>query len=244
MDRAPVPTIERPDLLDQVCRLPGLRNADSIDWTIDVVKSAGPGVPASVYRVTGQAQVGGALVPWSLILKILHDPATIPPSPMLRFYDGDAASNLSHLMYWKREALVYQNHLINHMPGGLRAPACYGVTEAPNGDIWIWLEALDDPAEARWPVARYGDAARVLGRFNGGYLTGHPRPTNPWLSTDWLRKSVAWAAPALAVVPDLCAQRLIGRWLDPDNFTRLMYIWEARDVLLAALLVERTAPEL
>lgn len=71
--------------------------------------------------------------------------------------------------------------------------------------------------------------------FQRGYLTGYPRPTEAWLSTEWLRKSVAWARPALAAAPELCKHHVVGRWLDPDNLARLMRIWEAREILLAEL---------
>ena len=42
-------------------------------------------------------------------------------------------------------------------------------------------------AAGGWPVARFGLAARHLGRFSGRSLVGHPLPDAPWLSRAVLR---------------------------------------------------------
>ena len=39
------------------------------------------------------------------------------------------ADDRRHFGYWKREAEAYQGGLLDCLPQGLAAPACYGVTE-------------------------------------------------------------------------------------------------------------------
>ncbi|MGH9114185.1 MAG: phosphotransferase [Acidimicrobiales bacterium] len=97
----------------------------------------------------------------------------------------------THWYYWRREAEAYGSGMLATLGGGLRAPRCLGVFERADGTVALWLEDLRGTAAPAWPVARYGLAARHLGRAQGEFLSGRPLPTQPWLSRGWLRTYVA-----------------------------------------------------
>ncbi len=92
-----------------------------------------------------------------------------------------ATSSETHVLYWKREALVYQSDLLDDLPGGVRGPRCYAITEQPDGSVWLWLEEVKEIYGPRWPLEQYARAAHHLGHMNGAYLAGRPLPSYPWL---------------------------------------------------------------
>ena len=100
-----------------------------LDWEYQQLH-AGAGVGSTVYRFSGQASDQGQTVPWSLILK------TIQPN--------DLDCEPSAWNYCKREADAYQSGWLGDLPGGLAAPACYGVVEHLDGGVWVWLEEVVD----------------------------------------------------------------------------------------------------
>ncbi|HEX9839101.1 MAG TPA: hypothetical protein VGA72_07135 [Anaerolineales bacterium] len=126
-----------------------------------------------LHRFKGSAHDMGAARPWSIVLKAVHAPLN----------DTDP----THWNYHRREILAYQSRLLTDLPGGLKAPRYFGVTEYPEGVCWLWLEDLVDSVGLPWSLAEYGLAARHLGQFNGAYAAGHPLPAARWLSRDWLR---------------------------------------------------------
>jgi len=125
-----------------------------IEWDVQQIHGGiGGGVFASaVYCLTGQGRDQDQTIPWSLILKT--------------FSPRDAADPRSPY-YPQREAEAYKSGWLDDLPGGLAAPACYGVVEYPDGETWVWLEQVVDDFGGRWPLERYGLAARHLGLFNG-----------------------------------------------------------------------------
>ena len=139
-----------------------------------------------LHRFKGTAQVQGEVRPWSIVLKAVRAPVN--------------ATDPSHWNYHRREILAYQAGLLADLPGGLLAPRCLGITEHPEGVCWLWLEDLRDSASRSWSLAEYGLAARHLGRFNGAYAAGHPLPTLPWLSQNWLQ---GWLAQYATTCDDV-----------------------------------------
>jgi hypothetical protein len=133
-------------------------------------------VTGGLYRVSGDALYGGAIIPWSMILKVVR------PVP--------EANSPSHYNYWKREVLAYQSGMLDTLPGFVRAPRCFSVTERQDGTIWLWLEEIADSTVGEWSLIQYSDAARLLGSFNGAYLSGTPIPDYEWLCRSWLRSWV------------------------------------------------------
>ncbi len=163
------------------------RPAATVDrWTATRISQQGR---RTVYHLTGQAHDDAQAWPWTMMLKVLR------PSPT------DATAPPTSWAYWEREALVYRAGFVDDLPGGLRAPRCYGVEQRPDGGWWSWLEALDTPATP-WDVDRYGLAAAHLGAFNGAYLAGRPAPQAPWLSQGWLRNRTADLPTRLALIND------------------------------------------
>ena len=179
-----------------------------------------------LYRFSGHGQdsVQKERVSWSIILKAFGE------------LSGTGSSNITTWNYWKREVLAYQSGWLADLPGGLTAPLCFGVTEYPNQEYWIWLEDLGSDADAVWPLERYGLVAQHLGQFNGAYLVGtNPIPTAPWFSKGRVREWLAMAAPVMAELDTLKAKPIVRQWLPGDTIDRLKQLWSMREPLLATL---------
>jgi hypothetical protein len=66
-------------------------------------------------------------------------------------------------------------------PPGVHVPRCYAAVEEPDGGFRLWHEEVVEEHVGPWPLARYGSAARALGRFNGTYLVDGAAPEHDWL---------------------------------------------------------------
>ena len=107
-----------------------------------------------------------------------------------------------HWYYWRREAAAYESGLLGSLAGGVRAPGCYLAAERDDGSVALWLEDLRGPPASAWPIARYGLAARQLGRAQGEFVAGRALPDHRWLSRGWLRAYLAQRDRDLALVSD------------------------------------------
>jgi hypothetical protein len=189
------------------------------------------GVTGGLWRVAGTALVGGAARAWSVILKIIGG---VPGDPTSPFAPTDAPG---HWNYWRREPLLYASGLLDALPPGLRAPRFFGATLRGDHEVWFWLEDVAAPTAANWPPARFRHAARLLGRWQGGYAAGQlPLPDDAWLSTDWLRD---WVPPVPAT-PDPATDP--AAWADAPQIGvpawlpgAVAALWAERDALLAAV---------
>ena len=187
--------------------------------------------PASggLYRLSGTAQAGGQLRDWSLILKVVTPLAGMTP---------EQNDDQSHPIYWKREVLVYQSGWLAHLPGGLRGPRCFSIESQPDGTVWLWLEDVRDRYGEQWPLEQYARAARSLGRFNGAYLAGQPRPPYAWLPSrgDEPRGVIAafgWVE-ALARDPATWQHPLLRSTFPEHVVAGLPGLWDSRQRLLDA----------
>jgi hypothetical protein len=200
----------------------GSDSAEVIGWDIqEVHRGIGGGVGGSaIYRFEGQGREGDREVPWSLILKVLW----VKPG-----------SDLSDPYYWRREADAYASGWLDDLPGDLAAPRCCGIVEQSESEVWIWLEAVVDEVGPRWPLERYGLAARHLGQFNGTYLGEHPLPSYPWLSSGWLRKVVVQSVPLISALAHSADSPWVRRWLPGDTLERVLALWAERETFLDAL---------
>lgn len=191
-------------------------------------------VTAGLYRVSGTARVGGLAQPWSVFLKLLRH---LPPAADSNFNPSD---DPAHWNYWRREALVYQSGLLEHLPPGLAAPRCYGVDQPAPDTLWLWLEDIAGQRASAWPLERFGLAARHLGLFQAAAA-----PEQPWLSRGWLR---AWvpddpgAQPDLAADPAAWHHPLIAAHIPPDAAARVRWLRQHRAALLQ--LAEQQPPTL
>ena len=179
-------------------------------------QSHGPAT-RGIYRVAEAVRERGQPTAWSVILKILSPDAV--PAP--------GRDDPTSYLYWRREMLAYEGGLLEDLPGGLRAPRLLGRDDQPDGSVWLWLEEVHDASGPQWPLAQYRRAAQCLGRFNGAYLAGRPRPPYLWLHRmasarglldhyAWLRAVVAapatWTHPSLQARADALAPRLLRLW--------------------------------
>jgi hypothetical protein len=198
------------------------------DWEVDPLAGGigvmmGAGVP---YRIAGTAHELGVERPWSLVLKVLRPPS----GEATDFNHPDPA----HPTYWKREAFVYRSGMLDGLPPGLAAPACFGVVEHPDG-VWLWLEEVVDALGPRWPLAAFGDAARHLGRFNGAYLAGRPLPVVPWLSAGILRPRGERCISFWDRFAEWRVRPRVQRVWPGSMADRVLRLWTEREELLAAL---------
>lgn len=174
----------------------------------------------TLVRCSGTALTGGAVVPWSLVLKIVRRP---PPAA------GGAD--------WDREARAYRSGLLADLPGGLAAPRCLAAETGTDGASWLWLEDIADRYGGRWPLAQYGRAARHLGRFNGAYLTGRPLPTFPWLVRRWTERhsEPAKIPAALADLATLMADPRVRRVFPAPLLAAMPRLLRDQPLLVALL---------
>jgi hypothetical protein len=181
---------------------------------------AGHGRGLGVYRFDGTARHEGEPVPWSSVLKVVG-----------RLGDDDERG----WDYWRREALAYRSGLLAELPGGLSAPRLLHAPEDVGGRQELWLEAVEEKIGPRWPLSRYGLAARHLGQFNGAYLVARPLPTQPWLARGWLRSWVDAARDSVAAMPAALNQPLVARVYPPDVAGSIARLWREREQWLTFL---------
>jgi hypothetical protein len=179
----------------------------------------------------GQDQ--GEAVTWSAVLKMAQSPANVGAVDM---GEGD---DPTHWNFWKRDMLLFQSDLLDHLPPGLAAPRCFGVEERPGGVIWLWPEEILDAQRGPWSLDRYGLAARHFGRFNGAYLTGRPLPAHPWLSIGLLRQRCReFDTPLYSIFqrhPSVWEHPLLRRIYPPPDVNPFLHLLVDRERFLAAL---------
>jgi hypothetical protein len=230
-ERASTPAVESAELAAPVGRALGGAPAAVLDWELRPLLGGYGSATAGVFRLAGHARSpsGAGAAPWSLILKILQPAATARASAAPDAYG-----------YWRREARLFGSGLLDGVPSGLAAPRCYGVRRQAEEE-WLWLEELTETpgagwrAGGRWPLARYGVAARHLGRLQGAYLTDRALPDAPWLCRGKLR---AWTRLYTGGVERLAAAPAgdpVRRYWPGDRYDRLLRVWAERDVFLDAL---------
>ena len=203
-------SIDQAMLTPLVQRSLGLSTVQVIDWDVQQIHGGiGGGIFASaVYRLIGKGIDQGRTIHWSMILKAF-------------FPRNEADPNSPY--YPRREAEAYRSGWLDDLPGCLATPACYGVIEYSDCEIWVWLEDVIDDIGSNWPFARYGLAARHLGHFNGSYLVDQSRPDFPWFSKDFLRRVVAEITPNIAQLSTVLEHPLVCRYF-PGNLRQSLFI--------------------
>jgi hypothetical protein len=214
-----VETIDRATLTPVVRKALRSDTAEVMEWECRPIYGAG--FIAGIFRFSGRARDQGSDVPWSLILKSINTTAASP--------------DLAHYRYGLREVFVYQSGLLDDLPGGLAAPACYSTVQPSDDVFWIWLEDIREVGDICWPLDAYGCTARHLGQFNGAYLAGTPLPAYRWLSRNWLRMWLNfWMSPTqqIPIFSDLPVHR---RLTPPDIADGITHFMDEIPVLLDAL---------
>lgn len=137
---------------------------------------------------------------------------------------------------WRREADVYASGVLRSLPPGIAAPRVYAIDDA-EAEVSLWLEEVVETLPV-WPLSRYAIAARDLGRFNGAYLAGRPRPEAPPLTSGWLAGWVAMTGargPEVLADPAVTGHELVRRAVPSAWLVRLQALHAQRAHLLAAL---------
>lgn len=173
-----------------------------------------------IYRLSGTGSDQGQPVDWTLILKIL-----IPPKDL----SSDAVHSPSGFAYWKREAEALASGLLDDLPPGLSAPRCYEVSAQPDGSVWLWMEELQKD-QASWTLERYGQAARLLGQWQGAYLAGKPLPEVAWLTPrTWNRDFVEENSQTVALLRRSLDKPWVRYAYPPDVLEEFLWAWQERE---------------
>ena len=219
-----LPTIDQTVLTDLVREALHHDAAEVATWQCHELHSGGAG--SRIFRVKGEANAGGARLPWSLVVKILD-------------LKGEglkaAGAEPDAWNYWKREWLVYQAPWLHQLPGGVVAPRCLGAAEIPGIAAWVALEDLQRVDQRPWSLAKFRTVAQHIGAFNGAYLAGRTMPTDAWLSRGWLRGWTERAAPMVSILPTVADHPCVRQVISGTMITELLRLWEERDAVYAAL---------
>lgn len=178
-----------------------------IDWKAETLY--GGSLNSEIYRFFGTARDGGEVLTWSLILKIIRSP--------------DGQDDPVSLSYWKREALAYQSGLLDHLPGRICAPRCFGIVEKSGLEMWLWMEEIVDESSGSWSLDHYGNVARQLGQFNAAGFGKQAQFTQPWLTKGLLRAWVGESAPEFP--PNILAHPLVSQVWPNDIYKWMLLVW-------------------
>jgi hypothetical protein len=181
-----------------------------------------------LYRITGTGRQKDQVVPWSVILKIVHLAEDAPQG---------WGTDLLHFGYWKREALAYQSGILEDLGPNLRAPRCFEVTEQPDGSVWLWLEEISESGPAVWPVSRYALAARHFGQWQGRPFDASSLPAAAWLHSGWLHSWVTHFdfLKDYLLHPDFWEHPLVRVAFPVPVTDRLLALWAQRTVWMDIL---------
>ena len=135
--------------------------ATVVSW--DVEPLTGGHSRMATVRVGGEATIEGQSLPWSVFLKQIMAPKQYKSGK-----DGDG---------WRREILLYEEHVFDDLSTGLQPPRCYLIDRMSGGEYWLWCEFIDGVHGKDWPRSRFHEAARHVGQLNGAYLAGEALPT-------------------------------------------------------------------
>jgi hypothetical protein len=188
-----------------------------VDWQVQRVHG---GTFGTIFRFAGTAR-GSDQKAWSLILKVVR----------IRKDDPIDRSDPSKMRYWKREPRVYQSGFLADLPGGLVAPHCYDVDAQSADEVWLWLEDVADDG-GKWPIERYGLAARHFGQFNGAYLLHRTLPSDPWLGRGLLRAQAEQASPFIDRLRASLKHPLMNRFFPPHVVEGIFRLWDERKMFL------------
>ena len=135
--------------------------ADSA-WRVEPVGyDFGSPTTEGLFRIRGDARVGGAIRRWSVFVKVVrayrHWPLfhVLPPDMRAAALAGDQ---------WRYEADVYLSGLPDALPDGLRLPVVHRIIDLGDDRLAIVLEDVECCPEG-WNDRRFAAAATLLGRF-------------------------------------------------------------------------------
>jgi hypothetical protein len=213
-------------LYECVQKMTGINELKLGEWSCNQLGwNATNAVTGGLYRVTGDAWGKDKPLQWSLILKIVV--------PARNFDDP------RHYNYWKREVLAYQSGVLENLPSMIKAPRCFAAEEQEDQTVWLWLEEVSNQVRSIWTQEDYLTAARILGTFNGSYLTGEPLPDEPWLCKRWLSSWIEECDKyddGMALISDTWKNPLLSELFPANMFERYQEFHKRRLFLLDGLM--------
>lgn len=134
-----------------------LRSSVAVEFAYDL-----PAITtAGRYSVSGTAVTGGEARSFDLFVKHVHEWSR---SPLFASVPDEIREMARVSVPWRTEAEVYGSDLAEHLPDGLAMPRTLGVQEIDESSYAVWLEVVPT-YDAEWDLARYQQAAHLMGRF-------------------------------------------------------------------------------
>jgi len=180
------------------------------EWSVSRLSDKGIINPDGLWLFSGEGHDHKGSRPWSIVLKILQRQEQEPP--------------LSDMWYWKRELLLAQSDLIEHLPGPVKAPRFYRAEETSDG-AWLWLEYVENHRSTPWVLGDYAFAARQLGYWHGATVTERPLFAEPWLARQHYRSWYTEANPEQDFQFPLNQKHIFG-----DIRNRYERLWAEREL--------------
>jgi hypothetical protein len=115
---------------------------------------------AGRYWVSGTAEVEGEQRPFRIFVKHIQNWCR---HPFFQLVPPEYREMAAESVPWRTEALAYRSDLGDRLPVGLTMPRAVGVFDVDELSNAVWLEEVPVVA-GEWDLARYSQAARLLGR--------------------------------------------------------------------------------
>jgi hypothetical protein len=113
------------------------------------------------YWVRGRARTGDGERPYAFFVKVVQSWSR---SRWFAFVPEQMREIALASLPWEVEPAVYASELADLLPPGLSMPRAYAVRALDGLSAALWLEAVDHVEES-WEVARFAEAARLIGRW-------------------------------------------------------------------------------
>ena len=113
------------------------------------------------YWVRGRARTGDGERPYAFFVKVVQSWSR---SRWFAFVPEEMREVALASLPWEVEPAVYASELADLLPPGLSMPRAYAVRALDGLSAALWLEAVDHVEES-WEVARFAEAARLIGRL-------------------------------------------------------------------------------
>ena len=137
-------------------------NATIVDWRVETVPyEIGTPFTEGLFRVRGIASDGEWVGPWSLFVKLVR---SWRHWPMLHVMPEHIREAMLQHPGWRKEPDIYGSDLSATLPAGLAMPRVLRVHDLGDERVALWLEDVA-ASDARWDLARFRHAARLLGQL-------------------------------------------------------------------------------
>jgi hypothetical protein len=184
-------------------------------WSVRKLSDKGVINPDGLWLFNGQGADGQGSRQWSVVLKYFRRPEQ-EPEP-------------TFIWHWKRELLFARSGLAERMPGPVKAPSFYLAEETPEG-ARVWMEHVQDHRPGAWTLDEFSFAARMLGRWNGAYLSTDRLPDEPWLTRQLYRSWLGW------VNPEASWQFALNlKYISSADRRRCDRLWDEREMFFGVL---------